>query len=242
MVKPTHVPDMVREHHHRDVRGGAARAAVFGISDGLVSNISLIMGVAGAHPTSNAVRLAGLALLIGGSFSMASGEYISMRAQAELLERELAMERIEIGRRPELERRELAQIYQSRGIDADVADDLATQVHRDPELALETHAREELGIDPSELGSPRAAAVSSFLTFSAGALAPLLPWFVIHGTAAVLVSMAIAFVASVAVGVALARFTGRSPLQTASRQVLFTAVPALVTWLIGNAMGAAGVA
>jgi VIT1/CCC1 family predicted Fe2+/Mn2+ transporter len=242
MVKPTHVTEMVREHHHRDVRGGAARAAVFGISDGLVSNISLIMGVAGAHPSSNAVRLAGLALLIGGSFSMASGEYISMRAQTELLERELAMERIEIGRRPELERRELAQIYQSRGIDADVADDLATQVHRDPELALETHAREELGIDPSELGSPRAAAVSSFLTFSAGALAPLLPWFVIHGTAAMLTSVAIAFVASIAVGVALARFTGRSSLQTAARQVLFTAVPALVTWLIGNAMGAAGVA
>jgi VIT1/CCC1 family predicted Fe2+/Mn2+ transporter len=241
MVQPPHVSEFVMEHHHRDVRGGAARAAVFGISDGLVSNISLILGVAGAHPAAGVVRLAGLAGVIGGAFSMAAGEYISMRAQTELLERELTVERIEIRRRPENERRELAQIYRSRGIDADVADDLATQVHRDPELALETHAREELGIDPAELGSPRAAAVTSFATFSGGALLPLLPWFVASGGGAEIASVVLGLVAAIVVGVALARYTARSPVRTAARQVLFTAVPAVVTWLIGNAVGATGI-
>src|SRR5215469_4481983 len=115
------------EHHHRNVQGGAARAAVFGISDGLVSNVSLILGVAGAHPASGVVRLAGLAGLLGGAFSMAAGEFISMRAQSELMERELDLERSEIHRRPEGERRELAHIYESRGVDPGVAQELATE-------------------------------------------------------------------------------------------------------------------
>src|SRR4051812_21629434 len=131
------------KQHHRDIQGGAARAAIFGFSDGLVSNVSLILGVAGANPAPGIVRLAGLAGLVGGAFSMAAGEYGSMRAQAELLEAELEMERVEIQRRPESERRELAAIYRSRGVQPDVADDLATQMMSDPDLALETHAREE---------------------------------------------------------------------------------------------------
>src|SRR5690348_1016432 len=161
------------EHHHRDIQGGAARAAVFGVSDGLTSNVSLILGIAGANPTSGFVRLAGLAGLVAGSFSMAAGEYLSMKAQTELFEAELDLERREIDRRPESERRELAAIYRSRGVDRDTAEKLATEMHRDPDLALETHAREELGINPDSLGSPVQAAVSSFLSFAVGALVPL---------------------------------------------------------------------
>ena len=136
------------EHHHRDVQGGGARAAVFGISDGLVTNVSLILGLSGANPPAGVVRLAGLAGLLGGAFSMAAGEYISMRAQSELLERELEFERQELHRRPEGEFRELVKIYESRGISTDLATQVARQMMSDPKTALETHAREELGIRP----------------------------------------------------------------------------------------------
>jgi VIT1/CCC1 family predicted Fe2+/Mn2+ transporter len=226
------------EHHHRDIQGGAARAAVFGFSDGLVSNVSLILGVAGANPAPGIVRLAGLAGLVGGAFSMASGEYGSMRAQAELLEAELEMERVEIQRRPESERRELAAIYRSRGVQPDVADDLATEMMRDPELALETHAREELGIDPAELGSPGKAATSSFIAFAVGALIPLLPWFFAHGTVATITSAVLGIAATGAVGIVLSRFTGRSAVRTAGRQLLLAALAASVTFIVGSLVGA----
>lgn len=225
------------EHHHRDVRGGTARAAVFGISDGLVSNVALILGVAGATSSSGIVRLAGLAGLIGGAFSMASGEYVSMRAQSELLERELELERVEIARRPENERRELVQIYRNRGLDPELAEHLATEMHRNPQLALETHAREELGIDPGELGSPVGAAASSFAAFATGAFLPLVPWLVATGDAAVVASVVIGAFAAVAVGTALARFTGRSVVRSALRQLLFAAAAAGVTFALGNVIG-----
>src|SRR3954471_17458058 len=157
------------EHHHRDIQGGTARAAVFGVSDGLVSNVSLILGVAGADPGAGVVRLAGLAGLVAGAVSMAAGEYVSMKAQTELYERELELERRELLRNPHVETVELTQIYQSRGVDPDQARELAEQMMADPELALQTHAREELGIDPDKLGSPTAAAVSSFIAFAIGA-------------------------------------------------------------------------
>lgn len=230
------------EHHHRNVQGGAARAAVFGISDGLVSNVSLVLGVAGAHPVGGVVRLAGLAGLVGGAFSMAVGEYVSMRAQSELMERELELERTEIRRRPETERRELARIYESRGVDPVVAHDLATEMMRDPDIALDTHAREELGITPSSLGSPIQAAVSSFTSFALGALAPLLPWFFITGTAAILASVIIGIFAALAVGAALARFTGRAVVYSALRQLGISAVAAAVTYSIGRAVGVSGAA
>lgn len=232
-VPPAH------EHHHRNIQGGSARAAVFGISDGLVSNVSLILGVAGASASGGVVRLAGLAGLIGGAFSMAAGEYVSMRAQTELLERELEMERTEIARRPESERRELVQIYRSRGIDADLAEDLATEMHRDPHLALQTHAREELGIDPESLGSPIGAAVSSFLAFATGAVVPLAPWFFAKGNGAVAASVVIGVVAALAVGVGLATFTGRSAVRSALRQLAIAAAAAGVTYAVGNAVGVA---
>ena len=225
------------EHHHRDVRGGAARAAVFGVSDGLVSNVGLILGVAGADPAPGVVRLAGLAGLIAGAVSMAAGEYNSMRVQTELLQRELDLERRELRRNPHVETVELAQLYQSRGIDPDRARELAEHMMSDPEMALQTHAREELGIDPDELGSPKGAAMSSFFAFCAGAVVPLLPWFVIgHGGASVL-SLLMAIVAAVGIGVSVARFTGRAPWFAIGRQVLFTLVPAAVTFAIGSLVG-----
>src|SRR5436305_13903665 len=228
------------EHHHRDISGGTARAAVFGVSDGLVSNVSLVLGVAaGSHYAQGPVRLAGLAGLVAGAVSMAIGEYISMTAQSELFERELELERKEISRRPESERRELAHIYRARGVDPGTADELATQMMRDPDLALETHAREELGIDPKALGSPIGAAVSSFVSFGAGALAPLLPWFVGGGHGAAIATVVLTVVAALAVGAALSRFTGRSVVRSALRQLVFVAVPAAFVYGIGAAVGVA---
>ena len=225
------------EHHHRNIQGGAARAAVFGLNDGLVSNVAIILGMAGANAHPGVVRLAGLAGLIGGAFSMASGEYGSMKAQAELLEAELEMERLEIERRPENERRELAAIYRSRGIEAGTADEMATEMHRDPEVALETHAREELGIDPAQLGSPIVAAASSFGAFALGALVPLVPWFIGSGDAATIASAGVGILVAAVVGVVLSRFTGRSPVGTGARYVALAALAAGVTYLVGSAVG-----
>ncbi|MGK2929931.1 MAG: VIT1/CCC1 transporter family protein [Acidimicrobiales bacterium] len=225
------------EHHHRDVRGGAARAAVFGASDGLVSNVGLILGVAGADPAPGVVRIAGLAGLVAGAISMAAGEYNSMRVQAELFEREVALERIEIRRNPHVETAELDQLYQSRGVEPEAARALAASVMADEDLAVQTHAREELGIDPDELGSPAAAAVSSFFAFVVGAIVPLIPWLFGSGTAAIVGSLVAALVAAVVIGVAVARFTDRGWVRPVIRQVLLTALPAALTFAIGSAVG-----
>ena len=227
-------------HTHRDITGGWARAAVFGVSDGLVTNVSLVLGMAGAHPGPSVVRLAGVAGLIGGAFSMAAGEYVSMRAQSELLERELARERDELRRRPEGERSELVHIYESRGVEPSVARQLADEMMRTPELALETHAREELGVDPGSLGSPVKAGLSSFVTFAFGALLPLLPWLLSSGGSAELASVVVGVVASVLVGASLSMFTGRSWWWSALRQLLIGAAAAGVTFGIGVAVGVSG--
>jgi VIT1/CCC1 family predicted Fe2+/Mn2+ transporter len=225
------------EHHHRNIQGGAARAAVFGVNDGLVSNLALVLGMAGAGPSPSVVRLAGLVGLLGGAFSMAAGEYVSMKAQRELLERELAIERVELARRPENERRELAQIYRSRGVAADVADRLATEMMSDPELALETHAREELGIDPTELGSPVQAAATSFGAFAAGAVVPVVPWFFTQGAAAVAASIVAGIVTALLIGILLARFTERPVVPSALRQLVIAALAAGIPYAIGSAVG-----
>jgi VIT1/CCC1 family predicted Fe2+/Mn2+ transporter len=227
----------VPQKHHRDVQGGVARASVFGASDGLVSNISLILGVAGAEPEPSIVRLAGIAGLIAGAVSMAAGEYVSMKAQSELLERELAIERTQLERQPHVETVELAQIYASRGIDPDTAMRMASELMADPEVALETHAREELGINPGELGSPVGAAVGSFFSFSAGAVIPLVPWFVTEGSAAVIASIVLGVIGAASIGIALATFTGRSKVFSAVRQVGIAVVAAGVTFGVGRAVG-----
>jgi VIT1/CCC1 family predicted Fe2+/Mn2+ transporter len=218
------LPAMDSGHNHRDIRGGGARAAVFGVSDGLVSNVALILGVAGAHASAGAVRLAGVAGLVAGSFSMAAGEYISVRAQSELMLRELDVERQAISHDPEVERRELAR-------------ELSVKMMRDPEVALETHAREELGIDPEQTGNPLQAALSSFVTFAVGAFVPLLPWLFTSGTRAILWSVALGAIAALGVGAGLAHFTGRSWVWSASRQLLISGVAAAVTFGVGRLIG-----
>ena len=228
---------MYEEHHHRNISGGGARAAVFGISDGLVSNVSLILGMAGAHASAGSVRVAGVAGLIGGAFSMATGEYVSMRAQSELMERELDVERQAILTDPEDERRELAALYRSRGIEPDMADELSVKMMRNPDLALETHAREELGFTPGETGRPFQAAASSFVMFAVGAFIPLAPWLITGGTTATLWSVALGAVASLIVGAALSIFTGRSWMWSASRQLLLAGAAAGVTYTIGHLIG-----
>src|ERR1019366_3639360 len=170
------MPDQPEFHQHRDIRGGGARAAMFGLSDGLVTNISLVLGIAGASPGGQVVRLVGVAGLVAGAFSIAAGEYLSMTGHRELMERELRVERRSLSQSPEGEANELRVIYERRGIDPSVARDMVHEVMQDPELALETHAREELGINPQHLGSPVQAALSSFVTFAIGAFIPLVPW------------------------------------------------------------------
>lgn len=225
-------------HQHRDVQGGSARAAVFGVSDGLVSNVALILGVAAASTGSSGVVIAGVSGLLAGAVSMAAGEYVSMKAQAELVERELEIERRSIANDPSKETQELKAIYQNRGIQADHAEAMATAVMADPEVALEVHAREELGVDPDSIGNPVAASLSSFVAFAVGAILPLLPWFVVEGDTAIVASVVIGLVMSAIVGVTLARFTERSAVRTAARQIMFAAGACTLTFVIGSWLGA----
>jgi VIT1/CCC1 family predicted Fe2+/Mn2+ transporter len=210
---------------------------VFGVSDGLVTNISLVLGMAGANPGGSIVRLAGIAGLVAGSFSMAAGEYLSMSAQRELMQRELEVERRLLERHPKGEAAELRGIYEGRGIDPAVADEMAKEVMQDPDLALETHAREELGISTKTLGSPWQAAAASFFTFAFGAFIPLLPWLIGSGTGAIVASVILGAVAALTVGTILARFTERPAWISALRQLAVTAVAAGVTFAVGRAIG-----
>jgi vacuolar iron transporter family protein len=223
--------------HHRDLQGGAARAAVFGISDGLLTNISLILGVAGANPIPSVVLLAGLAGLVAGAFSMAAGEYVSMAAQSELLQRELEIERRELERHPEDETRELAAVYRLRGVAEADARRVAEAIMSNPEVALEVHAREELGLRPGKTGNPWQAAGSSFVMFAIGAIIPLLPWFFTSGAPAALASIVLGAVSVLAVGWTVAIFTGRSRVRSALRQLAFATVAAGVAFGVGHVVG-----
>lgn len=228
------------EHHHRDISGGSARAAVFGVSDGLVSNAALILGVAGGQVDVSVVRLAGLAGLIAGACSMAVGEYLSVSAQVELAQRELRLERHEIVNRPAKETAELANLYESRGVRREVAEEVADALMADTDQALAIHAREELGVDPEKLGSPVAAALASFMAFVLGAFVPLVPWLAGGGGsgARVLASMVFAAAGALAVGAVLARFTGRPPARVAARQLFFAAASAAIAYGVGSLVGA----
>jgi VIT1/CCC1 family predicted Fe2+/Mn2+ transporter len=225
------------EHRHRNIHGGMARAAIFGVSDGLTTNISLVLGVAAANTGPGFVRLAGLAGLLAGSFSMAAGEYVSMRAQAELFARELKVEAAAINANPDTERRELAGIYRARGLLPELADEIAAQLMREPDQALESHARDELGIHPDQLGSPFAAAVSSLGSFGVGAAVPLLPWYFTRGMAAILASVSLGGVAALAVGAGVGIATARSPVWSALRQLTITTLAAGVVFLVGRIIG-----
>tara|TARA_Y100000815_G_C13219357_1_gene453710 strand:- start:43 stop:735 length:693 start_codon:yes stop_codon:yes gene_type:complete len=224
-------------HRHRDVQGGVARAAVFGISDGLVSNVALILGIAGASTDPTFVRVAGVSGLLAGAISMAAGEYVSLRAQAELVERELEIERRSIAENPEAETAELAAIYRERGLDPDHADQVAEGLMADPEVALDVHAREELGVNPAQLGNPMVASASSFGSFALGAFVPLVPWLGGGGNNAVWASVILGLSVAALVGVVLARLTERSVVRTVARQLLVVGGACGATYLIGTALG-----
>lgn len=228
---------MAHEEQHRNVTSGGLRAGVFGMSDGLVTNLSLILGFAGAHPSPSVVRLAGLAGLVAGAFSMGTGEWISMSVQRELFERDLEVERRALRDAPEGETEELVQLYVNKGIAPDFARRFANEVMSDPQLALETHAREEFGVDPRSLGSPITASLSSFLAFSIGAFLPLIPWLFAAGTAAITVSIALSAVAAAALGGVLGHLTFRGSWFGAARSLVLAACAAAVTYAIGAAVG-----
>ncbi len=223
---------------HRQVAGGLARAAVFGINDGLVSNVSLILGFAGSGADASIVRLAGLAGAIAGGISMAAGEWISISAQNELVEREVAVERRELAGNAAAETAELASMYESHGIAPDTARAAAEDVMLSPEVALRVHTREEMGIDPHDLPSPFQAAAISFVCFMFGALLPVIPWFTgATGFAPAAVSVAIGVVAAGFVGAAIARFAERSMPKSVFRQIAIVLVACAVTYSIGELVG-----
>jgi VIT1/CCC1 family predicted Fe2+/Mn2+ transporter len=219
--------------------GGTLRAAVLGINDGLVSNFSLVMGVAGGTGEARFIILAGIAGLLAGAFSMAAGEYISMRSQRDVYEHLIETERAEIEQWPEEEEKELSFIYQRKGLTRQEADLVAGRLMQDRKIALETKVREELGLDPDDLGSPWAAAFSSMMAFLTGAIVPILPFlFGAEGTAAVVVSAVTSATALAAVGGGLAWFSGISAIWGATRMALVGGAAAAVTYGVGNAIGA----
>ncbi len=226
-----------RERWHRSDRSGALRAAVFGVNDGLVSNTALVMGFAGSGAAGTTILFAGVAGLLAGAFSMAAGEYISMRSQREAYEREIALEADELRDDPEAEAEELALIYRAKGLDAEEAERVATTILKDQDAALETMAREELGLDPDELGSPWSAAVSSLIAFALGAVVVVLPYLFGSGTAALVAAIALAAGALFTVGAVLGLLNGRSPLRSGARQFLVGAGAAAAVFAIGRALG-----
>lgn len=230
--------DAESHHQHRSVSGGAARAAVFGISDGLVSNVSLILGFAGGGADSSVVRLAGLAGAIAGGISMAAGEWISVSAQNELIERELAIERRELVHNTEAETEELAEMYIADGMAPEHARRAAADVMRRPDEALAVHARAELGVDPDKLASPFHAAASSIVAFLFGALLPVVPWlFDMSGWVPIALSVVIGVVAAAIVGAVIGRLGARPIAYAATRQVLIVLVACAVTYGIGQLVG-----
>lgn len=217
----------------REVQSGATRAAVLGVSDGLVTNVSLILGVAGAEASGRFVLLAGLASLVAGACSMAVGEYISMTAQVELLQRLLADFRDHLAREPEHARQDLEEFIRRGGVSPATAVDASKQIAMVPDRALAVYAR-SLGMDPEELGSPWTAAFTSLLTFAAGAAVPLAPWFFAQGAHAAVASLALGAGAALAVGAALGYLGGRNPAWSALRQLAVLVIAATATWGAGR--------
>lgn len=223
-------------HEHADVTGGWLRPAVFGAMDGLVSNFALIAGVAGGGAPRQVVILAGLAGLSAGAFSMAAGEYTSVASQAENAEAEIAKEREELRNNPEGEMAELAAMYVERGVDPELAEEVSRQIHRDPDNAVNVHAREELGVTLEDLPSPVLAAVSSFLSFALGAIIPVMPYLL--GSDALLPGIVVSLIGLFAAGAVVTRFTSRSWWFGGIRQLFLGAIAAALTYGIGNLVGA----
>ena len=217
--------------------GGNLRAAIFGISDGLVANTSLIMGVSGALSDARTIVIAGAAGLLSGALSMAAGEYVSMRSQRELFEAQIARQRRELETRPQQEIDDLARIYHRRGLPLDTACKVSKALSADVRSALETHAREELGLNPEDLGSPIGAAVSSFVSFAIGASVPLLPFLLGAGTRAFAVSAVLAAGALFVVGMISSRLTGQALVRGGLRLLVVGGGAGVIAYLIGRVMG-----
>lgn len=226
-----------REPWHRGDRTGGLRAAVFGVSDGLVSNTALVMGFAGSGTSHTVTLLAGVAGLLAGSFSMAAGEYVSMAGQREMYQREIALEQAELEEKPEEERDELALIYRAKGLDRPDAERLADKIMADREVALDTLAREELGLDPGQLGSPWTAAIFSLLSFAIGAFVVVLPYLAGSGTAALAAAIGLALAAMFGVGATIGVLNGRSALKMGLRQMFVGVLAAAVTYGAGHLIG-----
>lgn len=230
------------ESWHRTDKSGSMRAAVFGVSDGLVSNTALVMGFAGAAPSNATILFAGLAGLLAGAFSMAAGEYVSVASQRDLFRREIEMEAAELREKPEEEMKELELIYRAKGLDRQQAAEVARKIMGDPKTALDTLAREELGLDPDELGSPIKAALSSFIAFAIGASVVVIPYLFFMGdgastTVPLILAISLALIAMVVVGGVVGRLSGRGVVFSAARQLLWGAGAALVTYAIGSIVG-----
>jgi VIT1/CCC1 family predicted Fe2+/Mn2+ transporter len=222
-------------HSHADVAGGWLRAAVFGAMDGLVTNTALVAGVGGAGASAHTVVLSGVAGLAAGAISMALGEYTSVSTQNEQLDLEVAKERHELATNPVGELQELAELWEARGLEPPLAMAVAEQLSRDPEQALRVHAVSELGLDPDDKPSPVVAAVSSFVCFAVGAVVPLLPY--LFGAPWLWLALLLGGVGLVAAGILSARFTPRPWWSAGLRQLLFGAVAAGATYLIGLSIG-----
>jgi VIT1/CCC1 family predicted Fe2+/Mn2+ transporter/rubrerythrin len=236
--RPSDIAASERWHHAG--RSGTLRAVIFGVSDGLVSNLALVMGIAGASGGQGPfVLLAGIAGLLAGAFSMAAGEYISMQSQRELFERQIALERAELEAMPQEELAELAQVYRAKGFTEGEAAAIAERMFKDPQHALDTLVREELGLDPDELGSAWGAAGGSFVAFAIGALIPVIPYLLTTGGTAFVWALGLSVAALFAVGAGVSLLTGRSLLFSGGRQVLIGAAAAIVTYIVGRAIGVA---
>jgi VIT1/CCC1 family predicted Fe2+/Mn2+ transporter len=235
---PTDI-SQVGGRHRSAGSGGNLRAAVFGVNDGLLSNASLILGIAGANPDPQVILLAGTAGLLAGAFSMASGEYVSVRSQRELYEYQIDLERSELAEYPHEEAAELALIYEAKGINREEARHLADTLVQDPERALDTLAREELGLNPEELGSPWGAALFSFFSFTAGAAVPLLPFAIGVGERRLALAIGLTGISLFGIGALLSLFTGRGPVRGGLRMLLIGALAGAATFTIGKLVGVA---
>ncbi|MEO5704983.1 MAG: VIT1/CCC1 transporter family protein, partial [Candidatus Limnocylindrales bacterium] len=245
LASPAHVAHRpsdiaASERWHHAGRSGTLRAVIFGVSDGLVSNLALVMGIAAASGGEGRfVLLAGVAGLLAGAFSMGAGEYISMQSQRELFERQIALERAELEAMPEEEQAELALVYRAKGFTQSEAETIAARMFADPEHALDTLIREELGLDPDELGSAWGAAGGSFVAFGVGAVVPVIPYLLTTGPAAFVAAIVLSIAALFAVGAGVSLLTGRSLLFSGARQVLIGAAAAVITYLVGIGIGVA---
>lgn len=221
--------------HHRDVTGGWLRAGVFGAMDGLISNFALISGVVGGGAPSKVVILTGVAGLSAGALSMAVGEFISVASQSEATMAEIEKERTELRRNPGPEAAELAEVYASYGVEPELARAVATQIARDPEVALRVHVREEMGVDADDLPSPWTAALASFICFSLGALVPLVPF--LAGATTILAAALLSAIGLFASGAVVSRLTVRSPIYGGARQLVLGIFAAAATYGIGSLVG-----